>query len=197
MPERWPKRCSTVTRSSTSGRSVPSSSRAGVARGSVPSAASDNTTSAVNPFDPLAMASRVSTVIGIWCARCAQPVARSSTVPPARSTRITPEKWPSAIRLSTRAARSSTPTCVDNTQPRETQDARPRRTCDSSRDSNPAVMPPAEDGRPGLSHQGRGPPRTQIDHLPGPAEQRVYARLQRHAYARQRVVAPRRGVKSS
>ncbi len=51
------------------GRSWPSSSRAGVVSGNVPSAASACTTTAVNPFDPLAVAILVSTVIGTCAAR--------------------------------------------------------------------------------------------------------------------------------
>ena len=81
----------------------------------MPSAASDKTTSAVNHLDPLAMASRVSTIIATSCARWAQPAERSSTVSPARSTRITPEKRVSVISASIRAAKPSMLMRVDDT----------------------------------------------------------------------------------
>ena len=81
-----------MTSSSTSGRSEPSSERAVVVRLSRPSSTSDITASAVNAFDPLAIPSRVSGVIGTPYPRCASPNARTSGGSPSRSTRTTPEK---------------------------------------------------------------------------------------------------------
>ena len=65
MPERCASRCSTVTSSAINGRSSPSTDRAGVASSSRPSSIRLTTVSAVSPFVPLAIANRVSTVLGI------------------------------------------------------------------------------------------------------------------------------------
>ena len=65
MPERCASRCSTVTSSSISGRSSPSTDRAGVASSRRPSSIRLMTVSAVRPFVPLAIANCVSTVFGI------------------------------------------------------------------------------------------------------------------------------------
>ena len=52
-----------------SGRSLPSTERAVVDMLSALSVIKLTTVSAVSPFDPLAIANRVPTVFGIWCAR--------------------------------------------------------------------------------------------------------------------------------
>ena len=65
MPERCASRCSTVTSSSISGRSLPSTERAVVESSSLPSSIRLTTASAVRPFVPLASAKRVSTLFGI------------------------------------------------------------------------------------------------------------------------------------
>ncbi len=73
MPDRCASRCSTVTSSAISGRSLPSTDRAVVVRSSVPLSTRLITASAVNPFVPLAVANWVSTVFGIWWPRSASP----------------------------------------------------------------------------------------------------------------------------
>src|SRR4051794_25100605 len=92
MPDRWVSRCSTVTSSAISGRSLPRTERAVVARSSTPASISDTTASAVSPLAPLASANCVSTVFGTPCARSAWPKAFASSTSPSRSTWTTPEK---------------------------------------------------------------------------------------------------------
>ena len=92
MPERWARRCSTVTSSSISGRSSPSTrtSRRGRGRAGPPRSGS-STVRAVSAFVPLAMPNRVSTALGMPQPRCARPYALASSTRPPRSTRTTPE----------------------------------------------------------------------------------------------------------
>jgi len=73
MLDRCARSCSTVTRSSINGRSVPSTDRAFVASPSVPSSIRLITVRAVRPFVPLAIANCVSTSFGISQPRCANP----------------------------------------------------------------------------------------------------------------------------
>ena len=73
MPDRWDSRCSTVTASSTSGRSSPSSSRARVSSDSTPSSTRRITVSAVSGLAPLATPIRVDGVIATPYARSARP----------------------------------------------------------------------------------------------------------------------------
>jgi hypothetical protein len=73
MPERCDSSCSTVTASSINGRSAPRTARAVVPSSSTPSSMSATTASAVNAFEPLASAKRVSTVLGIPHPRWAMP----------------------------------------------------------------------------------------------------------------------------
>ena len=101
MPERCASRCSTVTSSATSGRSSPSSDRAGVSSAKRPSSIRLTTASAVIPLTPLAMPNRVSAAFAISQRRSASPYARSRTSSPPRSTRTTPENRDSAASAST------------------------------------------------------------------------------------------------
>ena len=73
MPERCAMRCSSVTSSAIRGRSSPSTERAVVVSSRVPSSTRLITVRAVNPFVALAVANRVSTVLGMACARSARP----------------------------------------------------------------------------------------------------------------------------
>ena len=98
---RWPSRCSTVTSSSTSGRSSPRSDRAVVSSASTPSSTRRITARAVKPLPPLATANRVSTVFGDAVGPVGQPVgALPAPARPARSTRTTPEKPRSSAAAS-------------------------------------------------------------------------------------------------
>src|SRR5690625_588800 len=100
MPEVWVSRCSTVTASSTRGRSAPSSSRAGWSSRSAPSSTSRTIASAVNALLPLAIAIRVSGVIGAPSARWRNPSARSTARRSPTSTVTTPVKSSSATAAS-------------------------------------------------------------------------------------------------
>ena len=97
-----------MTSSAISGRSVPSSDRAVVSYAIVPSSIRETTASAVNPFEPLAIANRVPGVFAIPYARSASPTARSSTVRSPSSTRTTPENR-AAETASSISPRGSTP----------------------------------------------------------------------------------------
>ncbi len=106
MPERWARRCSTVTRSSIIGRSAPSSWRAVVSSARVPSAIRLTTVTAVKPLLPLAMPKRVVGVIGTAWARSASPPCIVNTAPPSL-TLTTPEKSSTALIAATTSAPSN------------------------------------------------------------------------------------------
>src|SRR3954465_7784731 len=106
MPERCDRRCSTVTRSSIRGKSLPRTEREGVESSSTPSSIRLTTVSAVKPFAPLASPKRVSRVFGISKPRCAGPYALASSSRSLRSIRTTPENAPSDATASSSRPRS-------------------------------------------------------------------------------------------
>ena len=105
MPDRWASRCSTVTRSSISGRSSPSNDRAVVSRRISSRSTIVMSVRAVSPFAPLATANCVSAVFGTPSPRWAIPVEHSNTTTPARSTRTVPES-PSSVTIRSIASPS-------------------------------------------------------------------------------------------
>lgn len=104
MPERWLSRCSTVTSSAIKGRSGPRTERAVLSRPRTPWSTRLITASAVKAFDPLAMASWLSTAIGMAWVRSARPNAAVTGAASARSTRTTPQK---SMRSASAASASS------------------------------------------------------------------------------------------
>ena len=105
MPDRWASRCSTVTRSSISGRSSPSNDRAVVSRRISSRSTIVMSVSAVSPFAPLATANWVSAVFGTPSPRWAIPVEHSNTTTRSRSTRTVPES-PSSVTIRSIASPS-------------------------------------------------------------------------------------------
>ena len=101
-PRRGSRRCPTGARAGarpsrrrrSSGRSPPSTERAVVASSSTPSSIRLTTVSAVSPFEPLAIANRVSMVFEMRLARSASPYALANSGSPSRSTRTAPAKPP-------------------------------------------------------------------------------------------------------
>src|SRR5438034_4260248 len=106
MPDRCDRRCSTVTPSSITGRSLPRTERAGVESSSTPSSIRLTTASAVKPFAPLAIPKRVSTAFGISKPRCAKPYALASSIRSRWSIRTTPENPVPDARASSSPPRS-------------------------------------------------------------------------------------------
>src|SRR4029453_14043447 len=106
MPDRCDRRCSTVTPSSITGRSLPRTERAGVESSSTLSSIRLTTASAVKPFAPLASPKRVSTAFGISKPRCARPYALASSIRSLWSIRTTPENPVPDARASSSPPRS-------------------------------------------------------------------------------------------